>query len=77
MQPEKCLIGADFGRSERRRVRVIGFRGLMSKVVGLSSGSSAASEKPLRMGVIGAGVMGSNHARVFCGLQGVQFVGGG
>lgn len=47
----------------------------MAKVVGLSSGSVAAAEKPLRMGVVGAGVMGSNHARVFCSLPGVQFVG--
>ena len=29
----------------------------------------------LRVGVIGVGVMGSNHARVFSGLSGVQLVG--
>ncbi|HTS42723.1 MAG TPA: Gfo/Idh/MocA family oxidoreductase [Xanthobacteraceae bacterium] len=29
----------------------------------------------LRVGVVGVGVMGSNHARVFAGLQGVQLVG--
>ena len=29
----------------------------------------------LRVGVIGVGVMGSNHARVFAGLPGVQLVG--
>jgi UDP-N-acetylglucosamine 3-dehydrogenase len=29
----------------------------------------------LRVGVVGVGVMGSNHARVFGGLQGVQLVG--
>ncbi len=31
--------------------------------------------QPLRVGVIGAGVMGSNHARVLAGLPGVQLVG--
>ncbi len=30
---------------------------------------------PLRIGVIGVGVMGSNHARVFAGLPGVELVG--
>ena len=29
----------------------------------------------LRVGVVGVGVMGSNHARVFAGLSGVQLVG--
>jgi UDP-N-acetylglucosamine 3-dehydrogenase len=31
--------------------------------------------KTLRVGVIGAGIMGSNHARVFAGLPGVDLVG--
>jgi predicted dehydrogenase len=31
--------------------------------------------RPLRVGVVGVGVMGSNHARVFAGLPGVQLVG--
>lgn len=30
---------------------------------------------PLRVGVIGAGIMGSNHARVLGGLPGVQLIG--
>ncbi|MGE3149897.1 MAG: Gfo/Idh/MocA family oxidoreductase [Pseudorhodoplanes sp.] len=30
---------------------------------------------PLRLGVIGAGVMGSNHARVLAGMPGVRLVG--
>jgi predicted dehydrogenase len=34
-----------------------------------------SSSAPLRIGVIGAGVMGSNHARVLAGLAGVQLVG--
>ena len=32
------------------------------------------AEHPLRIGVVGVGVMGSNHARVFAGLPGVQLV---
>lgn len=31
--------------------------------------------KPLRVGVIGAGIMGSNHARVFAGMQDIDLVG--
>ncbi len=34
-----------------------------------------AAERLLRVGVIGVGVMGSNHARVFAGLPGAQLVG--
>jgi predicted dehydrogenase len=30
---------------------------------------------PLRIGVIGVGIMGSNHARVLAGISGIQFVG--
>src|SRR4051812_12010999 len=37
--------------------------------------AAKASGKTLRVGVIGAGVMGSNHARVFGGLPGVTLVG--
>jgi len=33
------------------------------------------AERPLRVGVIGVGVMGSNHARVFAGLPGTELVG--
>ncbi|MGH7880089.1 MAG: Gfo/Idh/MocA family oxidoreductase, partial [Candidatus Binataceae bacterium] len=32
------------------------------------------AERPLRVGVIGVGVMGSNHARVFTGLPGAVLV---
>ncbi|MEJ2379410.1 MAG: Gfo/Idh/MocA family oxidoreductase, partial [Pseudolabrys sp.] len=32
------------------------------------------AERSLRVGVIGVGVMGSNHARVFAGLRGVELV---
>ena len=35
----------------------------------------SSEDQPLRVGVIGAGVMGSNHARVLAGLPGVQLVG--
>lgn len=31
--------------------------------------------KPLRVGVVGVGIMGANHARVFAGLPDVQLVG--
>jgi len=34
-----------------------------------------STEQPLRLGVIGVGVMGSNHARVLAELPGVEFVG--
>ncbi|HEU5019019.1 MAG TPA: Gfo/Idh/MocA family oxidoreductase [Pseudolabrys sp.] len=33
------------------------------------------AERPLRIGVIGVGVMGSNHARVFAGLPGTDLIG--
>src|ERR1700758_799945 len=35
----------------------------------------ASAERPLRVGVVGVGVMGSNHARVFAGLPGAELVG--
>src|SRR3954470_626918 len=33
------------------------------------------SDAALRMGVIGVGTMGSNHARVLAGISGIQLVG--
>src|SRR6201990_2150040 len=33
------------------------------------------ADRPLRVGVVGVGVMGSNHARVFAGLPGTELVG--
>jgi predicted dehydrogenase len=33
------------------------------------------ADRPLRVGVIGAGIMGANHARVFAGLPGVTLIG--
>ena len=38
-------------------------------------GVKGGAEAPLRVGVVGVGVMGSNHARVLAGLPGVQLVG--
>jgi predicted dehydrogenase len=35
----------------------------------------ASAERPLRVGVVGVSVMGSNHARVFAGLPGTELVG--
>src|ERR1041385_5486400 len=40
-----------------------------------SNGSAIKAERALRVGVIGAGIMRSNHARVFAGLPGVELVG--
>jgi predicted dehydrogenase len=40
-----------------------------------TTNSNVAAERQLRVGVIGAGVMGSNHARVLAGLPGVTLVG--
>src|SRR3954463_6181220 len=37
--------------------------------------SKFGAERALRIGVIGAGVMGSNHGRVLAGLPGVTLVG--
>ena len=37
--------------------------------------TNSGTERSLRVGVIGVGVMGSNHARVFAGLPGVTLVG--
>jgi predicted dehydrogenase len=37
--------------------------------------SRVGTERALRVGVIGAGVMGSNHGRVLAGLPGVKLVG--
>ena len=42
---------------------------------GSVSGAKADIKRALRVGVIGAGVMGSNHARVLAGLPGVTLVG--
>ena len=39
------------------------------------TGNKSEAAMPLRVGVIGAGVMGSNHARVLAGLPGVTLVG--
>src|SRR6478735_8034131 len=46
---------------------------MSSKLPG--SGAKAEAARGLRVGVIGAGVMGSNHARVLAGLPGVDLVG--
>ena len=37
--------------------------------------AAASAERPLRVGVVGVGVMGSNHARVFASLPGTELVG--
>src|SRR4026207_178829 len=40
-----------------------------------ASGTRAAAKRARRVGVVGAGVMGSNHARVLAGLPDVTMVG--
>ena len=35
----------------------------------------AGAERPLKVGVVGVGVMGSNHARVFSDMAGIELVG--
>src|SRR4051794_23302443 len=42
---------------------------------GSASGAKTDAVSGLRVGVVGAGVMGSNHARVLAGLPGVTLVG--
>src|SRR5436309_6227625 len=42
---------------------------------GGASGVKAEAQRSLRIGVIGAGVMGSNHARVLAGLPNITLVG--
>ena len=42
---------------------------------GSGSDAKSGAARELRVGVIGAGVMGSNHARVLAGLPGVRLVG--
>ncbi|MFN3656954.1 MAG: Gfo/Idh/MocA family oxidoreductase [Pseudolabrys sp.] len=41
----------------------------------MSQITGAGTERPLRVGVVGVGVMGSNHARVFAGLPATELVG--
>ncbi|HZL30458.1 MAG TPA: Gfo/Idh/MocA family oxidoreductase [Pseudolabrys sp.] len=40
----------------------------------MSQATTENNERPLRVGVVGVGVMGSNHARVFAGLPGTALV---
>src|SRR6202171_386602 len=42
---------------------------------GAAEGAKAEAKRSLRIGVIGAGVMGSNHARVLAGLPDITLVG--
>lgn len=41
----------------------------------VSTNNTAGGDRLLRVGVVGAGVMGTNHARVLAGLPGVELVG--
>src|SRR5260370_41677342 len=42
---------------------------------GSASGVKTDAKRSLRVGVIGAGIMGSNHARVLAGLPDITLVG--
>src|ERR1700675_3220890 len=42
---------------------------------GAGSGFKVEPKRALRVGVVGAGVMGSNHARVLAGLPDIDLVG--
>lgn len=44
-------------------------------LAGKATGNRISGNKTLRVGVIGAGIMGSNHARVFGGMPDVTLVG--
>ncbi len=44
-------------------------------VNGMTQSVNPDAGRSLRVGVIGVGVMGSNHARVFAGLPGAELVG--
>ena len=41
----------------------------------MNQGANPGAERALRVGVIGVGVMGSNHARVLSTLPGAELVG--
>jgi len=41
----------------------------------MTQAANPGTERALRVGVVGVGVMGSNHARVFAGLPGCELVG--
>ena len=41
----------------------------------MAQGRNEFARQPVRVGVVGVGVMGSNHARVFSDVPGVQLVG--
>ena len=41
----------------------------------MTEATTPDTERPLRIGVVGVGIMGSNHARVFAGLSGATLVG--
>src|SRR5260370_25909821 len=51
------------------------YRGEDMSSKGPASGGKAEAKRALRIGVIGAGVMGSNHARVLVGLPDIALVG--
>jgi predicted dehydrogenase len=45
------------------------------RILTMAGTAKQAAGKALRVGIVGVGVMGSNHARVFAGIAGVELVG--
>jgi UDP-N-acetylglucosamine 3-dehydrogenase len=61
--------GAELPRGKPRRVATLGMR------IHMSGAAKSDTDKRVRLGVIGVGIMGSNHARVLAELPGVTVVG--
>jgi UDP-N-acetylglucosamine 3-dehydrogenase len=47
----------------------------MATTIKMNADSKRGAERLVRVGVIGVGIMGSNHARVFAAMPGVEIVG--
>jgi UDP-N-acetylglucosamine 3-dehydrogenase len=62
-----CVIRSP--AAERHARALLGTVGMHDRM------SGAAKDGPVRLGVIGVGIMGSNHARVLADLSGVEVVG--
>jgi UDP-N-acetylglucosamine 3-dehydrogenase len=61
--------GAELPRGKPRRAATLGMR------IHMSGAAKSDTDKRVRLGVIGVGIMGSNHARVLAELPGVTVVG--
>src|SRR5437868_4630285 len=66
------MLGHRRRASRRLAPRIQGIQRMSATV---STKNSAGDDRSLRVGVVGAGVMGTNHARVLAGLPNVELVG--